>query len=194
MINHQSGGKDMPTSRSSVLATHKDKIFSYIEETSLSFGITLGGVMGIDIAAKELARAVEPVAALGALTHGAYIGTLVGMAAAYSLPVLSKVFFHARQKDDFEIATLLETHHDKKFRMAGLASGLIMGIAVTWNAIAASDNKPINIQPLIDGGEQLMAQLGESGFQFGGGYGTHSTASLYTVSPNSFQNPAVQPQ
>lgn len=177
--------------RLSALTTHKDKIFSYLEETSLALGITFGGVMGLDIAAREMASALEPVKALEGIVHGAYAGTLFGIAAAYTLPVLAKCFYHAKQNEDFSMETLLQTHHDKRWRLAGLFSGIAMGVSMTWGAIAAADNKPIDFSMVMKGGEQMMAHLGETVNQHP--YGDFRTASLYTLDPATLrQEPALQ--
>lgn len=173
-------------SNSSALVLHKDKIFSYLEESCLSLGVTFGSIMGLDIAAKELASAVTPAQAMEALVHGGGAGVLVGMAAVYAPPVLSKIFYHTREKQDFDPKKLLETHHDRRYRLAGLGTGLAMGLALTWGAVA--DNKPLKISQLVEGGKQVVSMLGEAT------YPGRIAQSLYTIDPQSVRFEPVAPQ
>lgn len=145
---------------SKTVSTSKDKIFSYLEESCLTFGLSFGGVMGLDIAARDLARAVDPIMALEGVVHGAYAGILVGMAATYTIPVLAKSFYYGTRKEDLSLEDLLTPHGARSWRLAGLATGLALGLSLTWNAVAGQgDARTLRLSPFYDGGQQILASL-----------------------------------
>lgn len=179
----------------STIDSHKDKIFSFIEESSLTFGVTFGSILGLTTAASHLSLATEPVKAIQAVIDGAAPGMLVAFAATYAPPVLAKVFYHHAHEEMMTEELLLTTHQDTIGRSAGLIAGIGLALSLTWNAVAATDNKPVNVEPLVTGVQQILTNMGES-------YGTAldaraplHTANMYTFDPKiAPRKSSVQPQ
>lgn len=148
--------------QSSADENRRNKILSYLEEGCLSFGILTGGVVGLHVAASNLSYAVNGSRAIYSVLAGAHIGLMIGVTATYTLPIIAKSLLPRHIDDDLTIRDLFTTHHHKPSRLMGLATGIGLSLALTWNGVSAMAGKPINIEPVIVASQDFFRAVTES--------------------------------
>jgi hypothetical protein len=144
------------TTQPTIKPEQREKILSFIEEGSLTFGVLTGGTIGLHIAASNLYNAVSNTHAVYSVLAGTHIGLMIGVTATYTLPIIAKSILPKHIDDDIEIKDLFTTHNHKASRLAGMASGVALSLALTWGSVASMAGKPINIEPVLQASHDFI--------------------------------------